>query len=119
MNPAEEYMLRQSEPYRAMLLYLQALIEREIPEVELKFKYRIPFYYIDGKPYCYLNQSKDYVDVGFWGSAHLSVHLNHMETKGRKVMRSLRYHSLEDIDPKILTEVLQDAYSIRAKGFWK
>ena len=119
MNPAEEYMLRQSEPYRSILLHLQAVIEREIPSVDLKFKYRIPFYYIDGKPYCFLNQSKDYVDLGFWASAHLSAHIGLMESSGRKILRSLRYRKLEDIDQQVLNEVLQDAYSVREKGFWK
>ena len=118
MNPAESYILEQSEPYRSILLHLQLVIESTVPEVELRYKYRIPFYYLHGKPFCYLNQSKDYVDVGFWSSAHLTVHLEHMYTKGRKIMRSLRYRSVESIDETILTDVLQDAYAVRAKGFW-
>ncbi|SHG05073.1 protein of unknown function (DU1801) [Arenibacter palladensis] len=119
MNPAEEYILNQSEPYRGILLYLQAFIEGTIPGVELKFKYKIPFYYINGKPYCYLNQSKDYVDLGFWNAAHLTVHLEHMNTEGRKMMKSLRYKSLEDIDTTVLKEILADAYSVKDRKFWK
>ena len=118
MNPAEEYILNQPEPHKSILLHLQATIESAIPEVELKYKYKIPFYYLEGRPFCYLNQSKDYVDVGFWNAAHLNVHLDKMETAGRKMMRSLRYKSLEEIDHEILIEVLQDAYSVRHKKFW-
>ena len=119
MNPAEEYILNQPEPYRDILLYLQSFIEGAIPGVELKFKYKIPFYYINGRPYCYLNQSKDYVDLGFWNEAPLSVHLDQMNTEGRKMMKSLRYKSLEDIDTNVLMEVLKDAYSVKDKRFWK
>ncbi len=119
MNPAEDYILNQPEPYKGILLHLQSVIEHIVPEVDLKYKYRIPFYYINGRPFCYLNQSKDYVDVGFWNAAHLSVHLNKMATAGRKMMKSLRYRSLEEIDDAVLTEVLRDAYSVRAKKFWK
>ncbi len=119
MNPAEEYILNQSEPYRSILLHLQLAITHTLPDAELKFKYRIPFYYIDGRPCCYLNCTKGYVDLGFWNAAHLSVHLEHMVTTGRKVMRSLRYKSLEDIDDVILTEVLQDAYAVKNRKFWK
>ncbi len=119
MNPAEDYILQQPEPYRSILLHLQVVIEQTIPQVELKYKYKIPFYYINGKPYCYLNQAKDYIDVGFWNAAHLNVHLEHMTTAGRKVMRSLRYKTLEEIDNTILVEVLQNAYEMRDKGFWK
>ncbi len=119
MNPAEEYILKQPEPFRSVLLHLQSVIEHSVPGLDLKFKYRIPFYYIDGRPFCYLNQAKDYVDLGFWNAAHLTVHLQHMTTAGRKVMRSLRYKNLEGINNTILIEVLQDAYRVRDEKFWK
>ena len=119
MNPAEAYILDQPEPYRAILLYLQTLIEASLPDLQLKYKYRIPFYYTDRGPFCYLNHTKNYVDVGFWHSTHLTVHTDKMISKGRKIMRSLRYHSLEDVDPQVLKEVLLEAYTFREKGFWK
>ncbi|MBT8179775.1 MAG: DUF1801 domain-containing protein [Eudoraea sp.] len=118
MNPAEAYILNQPEPFKSMLLHLQLVIEATIPHIELKYKYRIPFYYLEGKPFCYLNQSKNYVDLGFWSAAHLTVHLEHMTTAGRKIMRSLRYRSPEEIDEGILIDILQNAYEVRGKGFW-
>lgn len=119
MDPASMYILNQSEPYRSMMLHLQQIIESTIPEATLKYKYKIPFYYLDGKPYCYLNRSKDYVDLGFWKAAHLTRHLEHMTTTGRKVMKSLRYTSLEQIDDGILKDILQDAYNVRNRKFYK
>lgn len=119
MNPAENYILNQPEPFRSILLHLQSVVEHTVGEVDLKYKYRIPFYYIDGRPFCYMNQSKDYVDLGFWIAAHLTKHLEHMTTEKRKVMKSLRYKSLEEIDDTILVEVLQDALSVRNKKFYK
>jgi len=119
MNPAENYILNQVKPFRSILLHLQSVIELTIPEVDLKYKYRIPFFYIEGRPFCYLNQSKDYVDVGFWNAANLTVHKELMVTEGRKVMRSLRYKSLEEIDHTILTEVLLNAYQVKDKKFYK
>jgi len=119
MNPAEAYILDQPEPFRAILLHVQSIIEHTIPEVELKYKYRIPFYYINGKPFCYLNQSKDYVDIGFWSAAHLTVHLDKMTTAGRKVMKSLRYKSLLEIDNQVFIDVLEDAYKVRSRKFYK
>ena len=118
MNPAEEYMLKQSEPFKGILLYLQTIIEGSIPDLELKYKYKIPFYYLEGRPFCYLNHAKDYIDIGFWNAAHLSVHLDKMETAGRKMMKSLRYRSLEEIDLTVLTEVLQNAYQVKDKKFY-
>lgn len=119
MNPAEYFIISKSEPCRSILLHLKLIIEQTIPDAELKFKWKVPFYYIGKRPICYLNQSKDYVDVGFWNAAHLTVNLEHMTTAGRKMMKSLRYRSLEEIDDKILVEILQEAHKIRDNKFWK
>ncbi|WP_276167766.1 DUF1801 domain-containing protein [Zobellia alginiliquefaciens] len=119
MNPAENYILNKSEPFRSILLHLQSVIERTVPDADLKFKYRIPFYYINETPFCYLNQSKDYIDLGFWKAAYLTKHQEHLVNKGRKVMKSLRYTSLEEIDNNILTDVLKEAYSVKDEKFYK
>jgi len=44
MKPAEEYILNQPELYREILLNLQVIIERELPEAVLLFKWKIPYY---------------------------------------------------------------------------
>ena len=118
MNPAETYILNQSEPYKSILLHLQLIIETTVPSVELLYKYKIPFYYIESRPFCYLNASKGYVDLGFWNAGHLTKHLDQMTTAGRKVMKSLRYRSIEEIDETILIEVLQEAYLVKDKKFF-
>lgn len=121
MNPAEDYILTQNEPFRSMLLHIKSVIEAVIPEVELKYKWRIPCFYVGKSPICYLNVSpkKNYVDVGFWNSVHLTQHLDKMVTEKRKVVKSLRYISLEEIEDTVLIAILQDAYSVRSHGFYK
>ena len=87
MNPAEAYILKQPEPYKSILMHLQVLVEHTLPEASLLYKWRIPCYYIGKRPICYLNQSKDYVDVGIWHSAHLSKKWDHhLITENRKVV---------------------------------
>jgi len=39
MNPAEDYILNNPDPYRSILLHLQVVIEKIIPEAALKYKY--------------------------------------------------------------------------------
>ncbi|MGB3150977.1 MAG: DUF1801 domain-containing protein [Maribacter sp.] len=121
MKPAEKYILNQPEPYRSILLYLQVFIEHVIPEVDLKYKWNIPCFYVGKSPICYINVShkKHYVDLGFWNSVHLTKHLDKMVSEKRKVVRSLRYATLEEIDDLVLEEVLKDAYSVRKNGFYK
>jgi len=114
MNPSEDYILNQPEPYRSILLPLQVIIETTLPEVKLLYKYKIPFYYIHKKPFCYLNAShkKQFVDLGFWKGNQIKIHEEHLVTENRKMMVSLRYKSVEDIDATVLTEVLIKAASL-------
>ena len=121
MKPAEAYILNQSEPFKSILMHLQILIESSFPAVDLQFKWKIPFYYLDGKPFCYLNPSKKkgYVDVAFWLSAHLTKYNEQLISENRKVVKSLRYYTLEDINEEVLFSVLEEAYQLKDKGFYK
>ncbi|WP_375240818.1 DUF1801 domain-containing protein [Polaribacter sp.] len=121
MKPAEEYILNQPEPFKSILLHLQILIETNFSEVDLQFKWKIPFYYLNEKPFCYLNPSKKkgYVDIAFWVSAHLTKYNEHLISENRKVVKSLRYFKIEDINEEILLSVLKEAHSLKDKGFYK
>lgn len=114
-------MLLQPEPFRGILLELQVLVETTVPEVRLDYKYKLPFYYLNDKPFCYFNASrkKGYVDMCLWNSAHLTVHLDKLVADGRKVMKSLRYFAAEEIDGAIVVELLKDAKSVNHKGFYR
>lgn len=121
MKPAEAYILNQSEPFKSILLHLQILIEATFPKVDLQFKWKIPFYYLNERPFCYLNASKKkgYVDVVFWVSAHLTKYNEFLISDNRKVVKSLRYYKLEEIDQKVLLTVLDEAHQLKDKGFYK
>ncbi|MFT5216985.1 MAG: hypothetical protein ACI83H_002118 [Glaciecola sp.] len=121
MKPAEDHIFNQQEPFRSMLMHLQTVIEHAIPDANLLFKWKVPFYYIGKRPFCYIHRpiEKDYVDVGFWHAAHLSVLQERMTKDGRKMMKYLRYKSLEDINDKVLINILKDAYKVKDKKFWK
>ena len=110
MNPAENYILNQPEPYRNMLLHLQIIIENTIPEVELLYKYKIPFYYYKKRPFCFLNAShkNNFVDICFVRGNQISIHQDLLVIENRKKMASLRYKSLEQIDDEVLIEVTKN-----------
>lgn len=121
MNPAEEYILSREEPYRSILLHIKAVIESVIPGVDMKYKWGIPCFYAQKRPICYLNASYKgkFVDIAFWNSAHLTKHVELMYSEKRKVVKSFRYTTLEEINDEILMDVLQEAHSLKAKGFYK
>lgn len=109
MNPAENYILKQQEPFKSILIELQILIENSTPALDMKFKWGIPFYYLKNQPFCYLNVSKNYVDLGIVKGAENQIYLNKLVSKNRKKMVSLRYYKLEDIDVEVLVSVIQKA----------
>ena len=120
MNPAEAHILKQQEPFKSIYLHLQVLIEHTLPEADLLYKWRMPCYYMAKRPICYINKSKDYVDVGFWHSAHLSKKWDaYLITKNRKVVKSLRYKTLEDIDDVVFISILKEVEGFKEKGFYK
>lgn len=101
-------------------MHLQVLIEHTLPEAVLLYKWRIPCYYINKRPICYLNQSKDYIDVGFWHSAHLSKQWDdYLITEKRKVVKSLRYKFPEDIDDAIFISILKEVETLKDEEFYK
>jgi hypothetical protein len=120
MNPAELYILNRPEPYKSILMHLQILVESTVKNVELKYKWKIPVYYVGKKPICYFNASlkKGFVDVAFWTSSDLSKFKDQLITENRKVVKSLRYYSLNDINEEVLIEILQLVSASPEQGFY-
>ncbi|MCF8715965.1 DUF1801 domain-containing protein [Joostella atrarenae] len=108
MNPAEVYILNQKEPYRSMLLELQILVTATLPNLELKYKYKIPFFYLNGKPFCYFNVTKGYVDVCFWKGFEITKFKELLVTENRKMIKSLRYYTPEAINSEVLIPILKE-----------
>ncbi|MCK7591494.1 DUF1801 domain-containing protein [Subsaxibacter sp. CAU 1640] len=119
MNPAEEYIFNQPEPYKSIMLNLQLLIEHTFPKMVMKYKWRIPCFYLDNRPICFLNQSKDYVDVAFWHASHVVKHAGQLVSENRKKIKSLRYRSVEDIDDAVFINVLREVEYIKNTSFLK
>ncbi len=119
MNPAENYIINQPEPYKSILLQLQVIIESTVKGLELKYKWKLPYYYLGGNPFCYLNVTKGYVDVGLWAAAHIPEYDQYLIGEKRKVIKSLRYFSLDEIDQEVLVSVLIALKEVNHKGFWK
>ena len=110
MKPVELYILNQPEPYRSILLHVQAVIELTLPDIQLQFKYKIPFYYYQGKPFVYLNAThkRGYVDVAFIKGYQLKLHQNCLDGATRTLVKSLHYESLETIDNEVLIDLLKE-----------
>lgn len=117
MNPAETYILKQTEPYKSILIQLQTIVEAVAPNAQLLYKWRVPYYYFNGIPLCFLNQSKDYVDLGFWHYDKMGKFVEHFVISNRKFMRSLRYKSIADINEEVIIYVIQKQLEVNCNPY--
>lgn len=109
MSPSETYILSKPEPWKSILMELQAVIKHTVPEVQESLKWNLPFYTLHGKMFCFLNFRKNFIDVGFPSGILISVHQGKLVAgEKRKNLRSLRYQNLEEVNIKILQEILLD-----------
>ena len=112
MNPVEQHILNQIEPYQSILLYMRFLVFKTLPTIEEKYSYKIPFFNINKKPLLYLNILKgtNYVDIAFVQGILLAKKYPELKNhKNRKQVRSLQIKSLEDFDELRFTLLLKDA----------
>ncbi len=112
MNPVEQHIFNQKEPYQSIMLYVRSVILKSLPTIEEKYRYKVPYYTHDKKALCYLNILKgtNYVDVAFVQSILLKDECPQLKDfNNRKQVRSLQVKSLEDFDEKRFVNLLKDA----------
>ncbi len=108
MKPAEAYILSKPEPFRSILLELLVIVEHAAPEAELLYKWNLPFYYLNGKMFCFFNFRKRFVDLSFVFGTDLNDPDQHLIAgEERKRLRSLRYNRVEDIDAEVIISFLE------------
>jgi len=114
MRLTDEYIFRQPEKYQSILLHLIAVFEKEIPELQLLFKWGIPYFYYCKKPFCYLapNAKEGFVDAGFARGFLLERNQEFLFFEKRNTVKSLRYFNLESIDNLILEDVIHEALGL-------
>jgi hypothetical protein len=121
MKPAELYILNQPEPFREIIMQLQQIIEKEIPDLELLFKWKLPYYYFNGKGFCFINVShkQKYVDLAFNKGYQLQKNEEFLIGEKRNTFKSLRYATVEAIDFEILVSVVKEARALHLKELKK
>jgi hypothetical protein len=92
-------------------LYVIDVVEHELPEAELLFKWGVPYFYYKKKPFCYLapNKKRGFVDVGFARGFQLKNQQEYLVDEKRNTVKSLRYYQLDSVEDFILRAVLNEA----------
>ena len=107
MSEVEDFIYRYEDDQREVMLYLHELLLDL--NLTAKIQYKIPFYY--GKSWiCYLNPGKKgEIEFAFPRGSELSNSQGLLESKGRKLVRSMELRTLTDIPGEAVYEILQEA----------
>jgi hypothetical protein len=98
----EKYMEKQRSPQKEIVKKLRDLILKALPDVKEEFKMGVPWY--EGK--FYVVALKDHVNLGFAVNGLSEQEMALFEGKG-KMMRHLKFFSLEDVDETRLVKLLR------------
>lgn len=111
MNEVEEYILRLPQHKKEIALYLHGMFIEDY-ELRPKIAYKIPMYY--GKKWVvYLNpDNRAGVEMAFTKGHLLSNKQGLLDSKGRKLVSSVEFFSLEEIPEKVVREILEEALEL-------
>ena len=110
MLPVEIFILEQPENLRPSLKKLRSIILSSSPFIIEKLVYGIPFFY-GNKRIFYLNPQVDWIDLGFC-FGHLLGENSLLETKDRTQVKTIRFHSVTEIETAVLLPIIHEAILI-------
>ena len=92
-----QFISQQPEPNRGMMTVLRSWVLDIGRHTEEKISNKIPAFSFFG-PMCYLNPTVDGVELGFTKGYELSDDDKILESKGRKMVRSITFYSLTSLE---------------------
>jgi len=106
LKAADRYIDNLPEPARSIALRIQQMVVTQIPGVEERFSFKIPFYHYYGM-LLYINPVKDGgVDIGFCRGKELATAFPQLEIKNRAIVASCRLYTEKDIARYDLAELI-------------
>jgi len=112
-HPLDEFYLNKEEPHRSCFLALREVFAHCHELITQEWKYKLPFFYLNGKAFCYLWQDKKTKEpyIGFVDGAHLKNPF--LEQGNRKMMKILPINPNEELPFELLEEVIAEALAFK------
>jgi hypothetical protein len=98
----EKYIEKQRSPQREIIQKLRDAILKTLPDIKEEFKMGVPWY--EGK--FYVVALRDHVNLGFSVKRLSKQEMALFEGKG-KMMRHVKFYSLEDVDETRVANLLR------------
>ena len=92
-----QFISRQPEPNRGMMTVLRSWVLDLGHHTEEKISNDIPCFSFFG-PLCYLNPTEDGIELGFTKGYELTDDNGILESKGRKLVKSITFYSLTGLE---------------------
>ena len=110
----DNFYLNLTEPNRGCMLSLRDLILSKHPKITQEWKYRLPFFYLRGKMFCYLHIDKKTTHpyIGFVDGNKMDHPL--LVQGDRKRMKIFTVNPNVDLPIDSLNHVFQEALALRA-----
>ena len=108
MSAVLDFIFQQQDKQKEILLYFHDLFTNEL-KLTSKIRYKIPFY--DGRSWiCYLNPKKSgSVELAFIRGREIAGQYSLLESKERKQIAGIEFHSLSDLPFKAVHEIINEA----------
>jgi hypothetical protein len=113
MTPVELIIIEQPEEFQAIYRKLRGIILNEIPQIQEKLVYGIPFFYLKQRIF-YFAPKKNGMDLGFCDGFLLSKHPL-LEIKDRSQVRTIFFDELKSIKEEILIPLIHEAVLVHNK----
>lgn len=107
VNLIDQFYLDLPEATKSCTLYLRDYFKTNYPNFTEEYKWGLPYFYLDGKPFCYLwkDKNNNHPYLGF-AKSHLVEH-EYLELGNRKRFKVYHINPNKDIDISTLEEIIQ------------
>ncbi|MDO6802820.1 DUF1801 domain-containing protein [Wenyingzhuangia sp. 1_MG-2023] len=112
MNNTNNFFEKQEEPNKSAFLFLRDFIINHESDIELLYKWKLPYFYFKGKPLCYLWKDKKTNEPYISFSKGLELHHPALIQGDRKRFKILPINPNQDIDVILIQTILEQAIKL-------
>lgn len=107
----DDYILSKDEETKQLIFLLRDIILSTSTEITERLSFNCPFYHYNGM-LCYISIEKKVVYVGFCRGVLLKEKYPVLEIKNRKLIASISYKSMDEVDVDIIQNILIDSMQL-------
>ena len=112
MTELDSYYIKQQEPTRSCLLALRQIILECDPRITPEWKYRLPFFYFNGRMMCYLWKDKKTQQpyIGFMNGKEMNHPKLDLGTRKKVMVYAIDVE--KDLPKEEIEQLIQLSYSL-------